>query len=93
LTPEFRINPRLRLGYQVGDQSDLQEYTILPSLLLNYYWSRDFVFEVEVGSKWTSREQGGATETETDLFFTVGFRYDFYADDRQKCAIYFGPCK
>ncbi len=40
LTSEFRINPRLRLGYQVGDGTDLRELTVLPSALFNYYWTR-----------------------------------------------------
>lgn len=86
LTNELRISPRLRLGYQVGDNSDLREFTVLPSILLNYYWSKDLSLELEVGSKWTDREQGGAREKETELFFTAGFRYDFYADDQKKCA-------
>jgi tetratricopeptide (TPR) repeat protein len=86
LTTELRINPRLRLGYQIGDSSDLREVTVLPSILLNYYWTRDLSLELEVGAKWTERQQAGATETETDLFFTAGFRYDFYADGHKACG-------
>ncbi len=89
LTNELRVNPRLRLGYEVGDHSDLREYTVLPSILFNYYWTRDFSFELEVGTKWTRREEGSARENETELFFTAGFRYDFYADDQKKC--WFSP--
>ena len=86
LTNELRINPRLRLGYQIGDTSDLREVTVLPSILLNYYWTRDLSLELEVGAKWTERQQAAATETETDLFFTAGFRYDFYADGHKACG-------
>ncbi|HEX2336244.1 MAG TPA: hypothetical protein VHI72_07190, partial [Hyphomicrobiaceae bacterium] len=86
LTNELRINPRLRLGYQIGDSSDLREVTVLPSILLNYYWTRDLSLELEVGAKLTERQQAGATETETDLFFTAGFRYDFYADGHKACG-------
>jgi hypothetical protein len=85
-TTELRVNPRLRVGYQVGDHTDLRELTLLPSVLFNYYWTRDLSLELEVGTKWTWREQGGAKENETELFFTAGFRYDFYADDQKKCA-------
>jgi hypothetical protein len=92
LTSEFRISPRLRLGYQVGDTSDLREYTVLPSLLLNYYWTRDMSFEVEGGTKWTSREQAGAKEDETEYFLTAGFRYDFYADGQRNC-IFVPTCR
>jgi tetratricopeptide (TPR) repeat protein len=87
LSNEWRINPRLRLGYQVGDTTDLREVTILPSILINYYWTRDLSLELEVGAKWTERQQAGATQTETDLFFTAGFRYDFYADGQKPCAL------
>ena len=85
MTREFRVNPRLRLGYEVGKDTDLQEYTLLPSLLLNYYWTKDFVLELEVGNKWRWREQAGMKETESELFITAGFRYDFYADGQSKC--------
>ena len=87
LSNEWRINPRLRLGYQLGDTTDLREVTILPSILINYYWTRDLSLELEVGAKWTERQQAGATQTETDLFFTAGFRYDFYADGQKPCAL------
>ena len=86
LTNELRLSPRLRLGYQIGDDSDLREYTILPSLLVNYYWTKDLSFEVEAGAKWTWRQQAGAKEDSTDLFITAGFRYDFYADERSRCG-------
>jgi tetratricopeptide (TPR) repeat protein len=87
LSNELRINPRLRLGYQEGDTTDLREITVLPSILVNYYWTRDLSLELEVGAKWTDRRQGGATQTETDLFFTAGFRYDFYADGQKPCGL------
>lgn len=86
LTPDLRISPRLRLGYTTGDTNDLREISVLPSVLLNYYWTKDFSLELELGTKWTQRELAGATERETELFVTAGFRYDFYADDKTKCA-------
>jgi hypothetical protein len=101
LTPEFRISPRLRLGYREGDHGlDLKEYTILPSILLNYYWTKDINLELEVGTKWTDLHQFGAKETTTDLFVTAGIRYDFYADgkptnpaDRSKCVMPWPMCQ
>ena len=86
LTPDLRISPRLRLGYTMGDTTDLREISVLPSVLLNYYWTKDFSLELELGTKWTQRELAGATERETELFVTAGFRYDFFADDKTKCA-------
>ena len=82
LVDDFRISPRLRLGYRKGDTTDLKEYTVLPSVLLNYYWTKDISLEIEVGTQWTSLERSGAKEITTELFLTAGLRYDFYADGR-----------
>ncbi len=76
----LKVNPRLRLSYLTGDLSDLTEFSVLPSVLFNYFVSRDWSLELEVGARWTDRRQGGIEETETDLFFTMGYRYDFYVD-------------
>ncbi len=76
----LKINPRMRLGYRTGDQTDLVEYSILPSVLFNYYVTRDMSLELEVGAELTTSKQNGIEENSTDLFFTVGYRYDFYAD-------------
>lgn len=86
LTQDFRVNPRLRLGYEVGKGTDLREITILPSVLFNYFWNKDLSLELEIGSKWTQREQASVRENETEFFFTAGFRYDFYADGQVKCS-------
>ncbi|MEZ5857320.1 MAG: outer membrane protein assembly factor BamD [Hyphomicrobiaceae bacterium] len=79
------VSPRLRLGYRLGDASDLVEYSALPSLQLNYYWTRDFSFELEAGARWTSTRHGNTSEDNTELLFTAGFRYDFFTDDQSKC--------
>ncbi len=84
LTDSFRINPRLRLGYREGQETDLTEYSVLPSLLLNYYWTRDLNLEIEAGANWTERRIGQVEESETEFFFTGGYRYDFYADPAAK---------
>ncbi|MBS0243829.1 MAG: hypothetical protein JSS20_16770 [Proteobacteria bacterium] len=79
------ISPRLRVGYRVGDGIALTEYEALPSVQLNYYLTRELSFEFEAGARWTTRQQGTARETETELLFTAGFRYDFSVDDQSKC--------
>lgn len=100
LTSEFRVSPRLRLGYRKGDSTDLEEYTVLPSVLLNYYWTKDINLELEVGTKWTQLQQLGAKETTTNLFLTAGIRYDFHVDgrpatpaERAKCALPWPMCQ
>ncbi|QWG24758.1 hypothetical protein KMZ93_07670 [Bradyrhizobium sediminis] len=85
LTPDWRLSPRLRLGYARGHHGvDLTEYTVLPSLLLNYFWTRDLSLEFEVGVQWTSAQQYGISSRDTELMATVGLRYDFYSDSSTK---------
>ena len=80
LTNEWRVSPRLRLGYAVGNGIDLKEYTVLPSLLVDYYWTKALNLEFEVGVQWTSSMRSGIKSTDTELLATVGLRYDFYSD-------------
>jgi hypothetical protein len=80
LMESLKVNPRLMLGYREGTASDLVEYSVLPSVLFDYYITHDWSLELEVGARWTDTIQKGVEETSTDVFFTVGYRYDFYAD-------------
>jgi tetratricopeptide (TPR) repeat protein len=84
MTPEWRISPRLRLGYTQGRGTDLTEYTVLPSLLVDYYWTKDLSFEAEVGVQWTSTTQLGVRSRDTEVMATIGVRYDFYSDSSTK---------
>jgi tetratricopeptide (TPR) repeat protein len=92
LWSEFSISPRLRLGYRAGRGIDLQEYTALPSVLIDYYWTKEFSSEFELGAQRTWSRQDGVRDNNTELFLTLGVRYDFYADDsskdvdKRKCA-------
>lgn len=92
LTAELRVTPRLQLGYRTGKTLQLTEYTVMPSVLFNYYWTKDLSLELETGVRWTETHQDTAVETNTDLFITAGIRYDFYADGRT-CAFSTGPCR
>jgi hypothetical protein len=85
-TKELAFSPRLRLGYRVGRGLDLKEYTALPSLLVDYYWSRQLSFEAEIGWQQTWGEQTGIRENNADLFLTFGVRWDFDADTMTKTA-------
>jgi TolA-binding protein len=86
LMDNLKINPRLMLSYREGTTTDLAEYSILPSVLFDYYITHDWSLELEVGARWTDTQEKGVGETSTDLFFTVGYRYDFYADGSAAAA-------
>ena len=88
VTDKLRISPRLRLGYLIGQGAlDLTEYSVQPSILVDYAITRDWHFETEIGTNWSHRLSGTATEDNTDLFLTIGYRYDFYADAKSNCVL------
>ena len=82
VSDKLRINPRLRVGYRNGDAGAgaWEEYSVLPSLKLDYQWSRNLGFELESGAKYTEKLQSGTRDNQTDYFITVGYRYDFNAE-------------
>jgi hypothetical protein len=84
LTNEWRLSPRLRFGYAVGTGIDLKEYTVLPSFLVDYYWTKDLNLEFEIGAQWTSSTQSGIKSKDTELLATIGLRWDFYSDTSTK---------
>ena len=80
LTHDWVVGPRLRLGYETGIGYDLKQYTVLPSFLVDYYWSPNLNFELEVGAQWTSATQAGVRTRDTEFLATIGLRYSFNAD-------------
>jgi len=71
------LAPRLRLGYSAFSRTDLRQYTVMPSLLIDYNWSANLTFEAEIGAQWTRSVQPAIKTSDTELFATVGFRYTF----------------
>ena len=83
-TENLRIQPRIVGAFTEGKGTPFDEYTLLPSLLFDYFLRKDLNFEVEVGERWTWRTQGTTRSTENEFLITAGFRLDFYAD-AQNC--------
>ena len=76
---DWRITPRVLLSYQEGKTTDLVEYSVLPSLLLDYFWAKDLNLELELGTRLSLRTENAIETRDTELFLTAGFRYDFNA--------------
>jgi tetratricopeptide (TPR) repeat protein len=93
ITPELRVTPRVLLGYQQGKTTDREEYSVLPTLLLDYFWRKDLNFEVEVGNKWSWETQANVNTQSTELYVTAGFRFDFYGDSKRGCYNFGTPCQ
>lgn len=88
---ELMLGPRLRLGYSVYTGTGIRQYTVMPSLLVDYNWNPNLTFEAEIGTQWTRSVQPGVKTRDTELFATIGFRYNFDLDgtkvfDRSKPA-------
>ncbi|QGM96662.1 tetratricopeptide repeat protein [Methylocystis parvus] len=92
LTEQFRVSPRLRLGYREDRNAPLQETTILPSLLLDYFVTRNLAIEAELATKWIDTAAGNFRGQTRDLFFTLGVRSDFGSDGIAHCVGRLTPC-
>jgi hypothetical protein len=87
-TKDLMVSPRLRLGYAEflpgavlnnGQPTGINviQYTVMPSLQLNYNWSPNLTFEAEVGTQLTYALQPTLKTRDTEVFVTAGFRYSF----------------
>jgi hypothetical protein len=73
----MRISPRLLATYRKGKTYDMEEYTLLPSFLLAYFFTKDLELELEVGTRMSWRNQAEIETRDTEIFITAGLRYDF----------------
>jgi hypothetical protein len=81
---DLRIAPRVVGAFNEGKSSNWNEYTVIPSILIDYFLRKDLNLEIEIGERLTWRTQGTTRTSESELLITAGIRYDFYADP-QKC--------
>jgi tetratricopeptide (TPR) repeat protein len=88
----LRLAPRLRAGYREGRYISLKEFTILPSLLVDYMWTKNLAFEAEIGTKWIQSDTLGIRSTTKNLYVTLGLRSDFSTDGAYRCAGLLAPC-
>lgn len=91
ITKDLVVAPRLRLGYSqysagavlsndLPTATNVFQYTVMPSILVDYNWSPNLTFEAELGAEWTRGVQPGLKTNDTEVFATVGFRYSFDLD-------------
>jgi hypothetical protein len=88
------VSPRLRLGYTTGVGTDLKQYTVFPSFMVDYFMTQDLSFEAELGAQWTGATQAGVKTSDIEFLATIGVRYSFHAEsggasaanDRRKLA-------
>jgi len=76
VTPMFRVNPRVLLDYRSlrpsGDQ-----WTLSPSVRLDYQWRRSRHLELDAGAEWSTRNLSNGNEDSSAYFINAGYRIDF----------------
>lgn len=77
LTPEWRINPRLRLDHRNNHNDNSTQWSFFPSLRMDYRWHRRYRFEVEAGGELTTRKLTTTTDNTQAYFVNLGYRIDF----------------
>lgn len=77
LSRKFRIAPRLRLAQRESRVIDQMQYTVRPSIRLNYIPSRLFQLELEAGGEWTRTDTLLDRETVRGYYVIGGYRLDF----------------
>jgi hypothetical protein len=91
ITKDLMLSPRLRLGYSQYSSgafinetliatTNVTQYTVMPSVLLDWNITPQLQFETEIGTQWTYDIQPGAKTSDVELFGTIGFRYTFDLD-------------
>lgn len=80
LRNDLLVSPRLRLGYTTGVGTDLKQYTVFPSFMVDYFLTQDWNFEAELGAQWTSATQAGVKTSDIEFLATIGVRYGFHAE-------------
>lgn len=89
---DIRLSPRFRAGYRNGKHILLKETTLLPSLLIDYKWTKNLTFEGEIGTKWIWSDSAGQRSTTKSLYVTLGLRSDFNIEGAYRCAGMLAPC-
>lgn len=74
---KFRVSPRIRLSQRDSLTADQTQFTVKPSLRLNYIPSRLFQFELDAGGEWTTTKNPLGSETLKGFNINIGYRLDF----------------
>jgi hypothetical protein len=74
---KFRVSPRLRLSQRNSKTIDQTQFTVKPSVRINYIPKRLFQLELEAGGEWTQTNNILDTEYVKGYFLIAGYRLDF----------------
>jgi len=74
---KIRISPRMRLAQRDSKTVDQTQFTVKPSIRINYIPTRLFQLELEAGGEWTNTDNTLDSETIKGYYFIGGYRLDF----------------
>ncbi|VAW03853.1 hypothetical protein MNBD_ALPHA05-249 [hydrothermal vent metagenome] len=74
---KFRVSPRLRISQRNSKTVDQTQFTVKPSVRINYIPKRLFQLELEAGGEWTQTNNVLDTEYVKGYFLIGGYRLDF----------------
>ena len=74
---KFRVSPRLRLAKRNSLVADQNQFTVKPSLRINFIPNRLFQIELEGGAEWTRTNRPTGSETLKGYNLNLGYRLDF----------------
>jgi hypothetical protein len=77
ITKKFRVSPRIRLSQRDSLTADQTQFTVKPSMRINYIPSRLLQLELEIGGEWTTTRNPLDTETLKGYNLNLGYRLDF----------------
>lgn len=73
----WHVNPRLRVDWRTFASDNSTQWTVAPSIRLNYRFRRHYQFELEGGSDWGARDLISGTENSSGYYVSLGYRADF----------------
>lgn len=73
----WHVNPRLRVDWRTFTRDNSKQWTVEPSIRLNYRFRRHYQFEVEGGTDWSARDLTSGTENSSGYYVSLGYRADF----------------
>jgi len=76
ISRKLRIAPRMRLGQRKSKIAEQTQYTVKPSIRINYIPARLFQLELEVGGEWTNTKNVLDSELVKGYYFIAGYRLD-----------------
>ncbi len=77
ISPNWRINPKLRIDYRENSTDDSTELALVPLFQMDYRWKNRSSFELVVGGEWAKIDTPSGEKEDINYFFYGGYRLDF----------------